>query len=637
VRAPSYAPAMLRGYVLRYLAWMAAGASFDEAGERLPVLLRRAVTVRARSAIIPSRFETEHSADEAHVHRLAYLRALGKPAPDPNQLEAVRADFERQRDRRAEDAAGLRFAWRAAVSLAAITIASSAAYIFSRPALLTHEDGTDEVVEGEHPGLPSDEGPPPHALTPFFGELLPAYVVALDARSAGREPPPPRDLASARTAALGALTEHAPSTIESFTSLLAASESFSGEVTGFADQVWLERLVLFHDALAAADAPFYVDAVLTVEGGRNPRRRVLLSSYEVLSRPQFEVTLGLAEGDGVEEAPTVVRALYLQRLDSLNFTQSLLGYTRPEIRYALVLVDRIEGFLVTQHLPSMHSADESVFVRGYEDERDTHWVTEFEVWAHEDLAAEAREAVSARGLDPEGLTLLAEAIVQRSHAIDAMSHALRSRAIELLQPRTYAFDTDRIEGFRVAENAADLARVRQAESVLARPDMRALYDAVLDAFTASVAEHEVQHRIDYEADRLVHVPGMLAEYTGETEFEDRVNHRAERANAELSAYLSQIARSPSHARTTLLHVASFVMSRDDWRRPEAYAALVVFEALAQAIHLPHGPLVVRRRIARGEIAAIYGVLRTRADLATLASTAWSTLYDVPLPRIARLP
>jgi hypothetical protein len=612
---------------------MAEGASFDDAGARLPVLLRTAVIVRARSAIIPSRFETEHSADEAHVHRLAYLRALGKTAPDANQLAGVRSDFERLRDRRAEDGAALRFAVSAIVLTTAIGIAGGAAYVFTRPEPMRHEDWSEHAEEV--PEIAEAEAPPPHPLTPFFTELLPAYVVALDARSVEREPAPPRDVASTRSAAIAALTAHATSSVEAFTSLLAASESFSGERTAFADQVWLERLVLFHDALAEADAPFYVDAVLTSEGGRNPRRRVLLSTYRVLSRPRFEVTLGLPAEAGPTE-PTIVRALYLERLDSLNFTQSLLGYTRPEIRYALVLLDRIEGFLITQHLPSMYSADESVFVRGYEDERDAHWVTEFEIWAHEDLADEARLAIRARGRDPDGLALLAEAIVQRRHAIDAMTHALRSRGIEIFQPRTYDFDTDHIERFRVSENAADLSRVRQAESVLSRPDVRALYDAVLDAFTASVAEHEVQHRIDYEADRLVHVPEMLAEYTGETEFEDRVNHLAERANAELSAYLSQIARAPAHARTALLHVASFVMSRDEWRRPEAYAALVVFEALARAIELPHGPLVVRRRIMRAEIAAIYGALRTRADLAALASTAWSQLYGVPLPSIERL-
>ncbi len=619
---------MLRGYVLRYLAWLAEGAAFDEAGARLPPLLRRAIVVRARAHVIPSRFETEHSADEGHVHRLAYLRAIGQPASDANQLDAVRASFARLRDRRAEDGAGVRFSVAATATVATLAIAGGAAYVFTRPTPMRHEAWSEDAEAPEEVAL---EAVPPHPLAPFFRERLPEYVIALDARSAGRERPPPRDVASARSAALAALTEHAPSTLESFTSLLAASESYSDGGAAFADRVWLERLVLFHDALASADAPFYVDAVLLVEGRREVRRRVLLSTYEVLARPHFSVTL---PEDG---ARSVVRALHLRRLDSLNFSQSRLGYTRPEIRYALVLVDQIEGFLITQHLPSMHSADESVFVRGYEDERDTHWVTEFERWAHEDLVDEARLAIASARRDPDGLSLLAEAVVQRRHAIDAMSHALRGRGVELLQPRTYDFDTDRIEGFRIAENAADLSRVRQAEGVLARADVRAIYDAVLGAFTASVTEHEVQHRIDFEADRLVHVPAMLAAYTGETEFEDRVNELAERSNAELSAYLSQIARGPTHARTTLLHVASFVMSRDDWGRPEAYAALVVFEALAQAIDMPHGPLVVRRRIVRSEIAAIYGTLRAREDLAPLASVAWSRLYGSALPRIEPVP
>lgn len=610
--------------MVRYLGLVGAGMSPDEAAARLPVGLRALVLRLCRSAVIVSGFETEHSADEPHVHRLAYLRTIGKHAVDPNRIDDVRARFDASRDIRGEASAATRLGLSSlAMALVAMGVAA-ALFVLTRP-----PPPSPRVAAAETPeAIPTADEPAPHPLTELFEERLPAYVVALDARSARREPMPPADVAGTRARLLEALGSQAPELVPTMSGLLDASESFSSEGTAYADEAWLQHLVLFHDALAAADAPFYVDAQLA-EYAYPERRRVLLSTYSVLSRERFSYA---REGAGVE-----VQALFLRRLDTLSFRQSLLGYTRPEIRYALVLVDRIEGFLIGQHLPSIHSADESVFVRGYEDERDTHWVTEFEVWAHEDLAAEAESAVRARGLPPEGLSELARALVGRRHAIDAMSHSLRGRGIELLQPSTYGFDAERLAAFRDGENGGRLAEVREAEAALARPELRAAYDAVLDAFAASVAEHEVQHRIDYEADRLVAVPAALAEYTGETESEDRVNRRAERANAELSAYLSQVARGPEHARTSLLHVASFLMARDNWNMPEAYAALVVFSSLADAAGIEHGPLVVARRVVRSEVAAIYGAVRGRADLADLAGRAWARLYGSELPTLTALP
>lgn len=609
---------MLRGFVLRYLGGVAGGESAEAAAARLPAALRGLVTGRAERAIIASRFETEHGADEAHVHRLAYLRVRGRPAIDPNRVADVKARFEAERDPGAEGNAGFRFAASLLGGLVVLGGAGAAAYVLTRPA----PPATPSATATDEAPAPEAVAEPAHPLTPLFEETLPRWVVALDARSARREPPAPEDVTSTRRAVLDAASAHAAELVPSLTALLDASESFSAEGERYADEAWLQRLVDFHDALRTAGLPFYVDGHLS-ESYFGDRRRVLFSTFAVEATPRFSYPGA--------EAPITVTALLLRRLDHLNFTESLLGYTRPEIRYALVLVDRIEGFLITQHLPSMHSADESVFVRDFTDERDAGWVTDFETWAHEDLAEEARTAVRAAGLPEPDLRTLTAAIVTRRHAIQAMSSSLHD--VDLIQPSTLDFDPERLAAFRDDTNARHLAAVREASAVLARPEVRAAFDAVLAAFVASVARHEVQHRIDYQDDRMVHVPAALAELTGETESEDRVNRRAERANAELSAYLSQIARSPEQARTSLLHVASFVMDRNAWSRPEAYAALVVLESLANAAGVEHGPLVVARRVVRGEIAAIYGALRGRSDLSALASRAWTALYGAPLAEL----
>src|SRR5690606_10578122 len=129
--------------------------------------------------------------------------------------------------------------------------------------------------------------------------------------------------------------------------------------------------------------------------------------------------------------------------DSLNFERSLLGYTRPEVRYALVLTDRIERMLIEDMLPSIHSASDSVIVRGYEDEAGIEWVISFEEWAHEDLRAETelviREALGRR----RPLEELAAAIVARRNAIIAANQALRARGVVLREPDAYEYDVTR--------------------------------------------------------------------------------------------------------------------------------------------------------------------------------------------------
>ena len=112
-----------------------------------------------------------------------------------------------------------------------------------------------------------------------------------------------------------------------------------------------------------------------------------------------------------------------------------------------------------------------------------------------------------------------------------------------------------------------------------------------------------------------------------------MNQRAERANAELSAHLSQIAREPNLAFTNLLQVAVFAMNRRTWGNPYSYAAIVIHEALAQQFGITHAPLIQGRRIQRGELANIYLALRTHSgeELSQAAQRAWRALYGVDLP------
>jgi len=617
---------VLRGYILRYLAVVALGGSTDTARGDVPAPLRPWVVKAADKRVITSGFSTVHADDAAHLHRLAYLAVISVPTINDDDVAGVQETFEENRLPRTEAQASVGLTSR--LSLVAIVVASAAGAVFyagqSRsPAddSTAADEGTQETEETA-PDLEEllgmdEPAPPAHLLDPIFGEALPDFVVALDRKSSGEERPAPDDVASARTRLLDALRADAPDLVEPMEALLEATEGYVDRVDGYDDMRWTNELVLLHDALETADVPYYVDATLR-ENTRTGRRRVLVSTWDVRRRRVFRA--GQAR----------VRALDITRRDNLNFRRSLLGYTRPEIRGALIVIDRIESFLIEQVLPSVNDANDSVIVRDYADETDTAWVTRFEQWAHEDLRREAERIVLDEMGHARGLEALAGAIVARRNGVVALSNSLGS-SVSLREPTRYEYDLSDVQFPESADHIA-LRHVREAELELHTPDAREAYRVLVDARALSVAEHEVQHRLDYEADRLIDVPVQLNQYTGNTGALEHVNRRAERANAELSAYLCQIATRPALAWTSLVHVASFIMSRPSWGMPEAYAAVALFEGLADEAGIAHGPLIARRRIDRGETARIYGELRARGteDLAGLARRTWASLYGEEL-------
>ena len=604
---------MLGGYVLRYLASVATGASLPEARAKVPGVFREIVYRLARRHVVAASFETQRADDARHVHRLAYLRAARVIVANVDDVETARELFDSNRRRSREERAGVATAMGLVGCAAGLALGVAAWMVV--PQLLAPAPEVEPTRAGAPAAEPTAPEEPEHPLAPVFARALPDYVVALDARSAGREHAPPLDVTSVRARLLEALASE-PELSEAMTGLLDAAEGYVGNQQDDVD-VWFNRLVRVHDALAQRDIPFYVDAEL-VENLGTGRQRVLLASYTVHQRRAYHV--------GGER----VWSLDLTRLDTLNFERSLLGYTRPEVRYALVLTDRIEQMLVRDLLPSIHDAAESVIVRGYEDETGIEWVTDFERWAHEDLRAEA-EALGSR----RELHALAAAIVQRRNGIRDASYSLERSGVRLRQPTGYRYDVDGLSEWSASADAEAIAKAREAEAALRTVTLRRAWDRLHEAIAESIATHEVQHRLDYAADRLIAVPEVLARHTGETTSEDRVNERAERANAELSAYLSQIAQRPPLARTSLVHVASFAMARESWRMPEAYAAVALYEALADEARLPHGDFIRARRIARGEVASVYGALRERppAEISALAAAAWKRLYGQDLPAI----
>jgi hypothetical protein len=611
---------VLGGFELRYLASVAAGNDYPAAMRTIPWPVRAMAASRARRRVSEVMLASSHADDARHVHRVAYLRLVDREPPNHDDKAAIEGAFAQHRDVGRERRAPLALlGWSSA--LVVLAVASFAGYRhFTRrlPPVVLPSSTADVPLPTVAPAAEVEVAA--HPLDAVMREAIPGWVVALDAESAGRPRPSPGDVAGRHAAVLTALAEAhaAPEIVEAVRSFLDASEEFSERGAPPAEDPITPTLVAIDDALARAGAPFYVDAVVT-ESVYGDRRRVLASTFRVRARRVF--TSGERR----------ITSLDLERLDDLSFERSLLGYTRPDVRYALVLTARVERYLVSEAIPAMHAAEESVIARGYEDERDASWVTPFEAAVHEVL----REEGSRTAPEP-AVAALAAATARRRHAFEALAAALEDQGMRLRTPDTYALDLLELSGVLSSVEPELRREIREAQAALDQPAIAATYRAIEEAELLSIARHEAQHRVDYEDDRLVAVPDALAHYTGRTEFEDRVNRLAERSNAELSAYLSQVAREPARARSHLVQISRFVMNRELWGMAESYAALVIFEAIAAELGVTHGELVVARRIQRAEIAAIFLAARARTgdEVAQAARAAWRGLYGVDLPPLA---
>jgi len=616
---------VLGGFELRYLAAVAGGADFPVAARTIPSIVRGMAARRARRRVSEVMLASSHADDVRHVHRVAYLRAIDREPPNHDDKAAIERAFTEHRSEARERRAPLVLAGSALGIAAVIALGGVGYRLATRPApRVVLPSTTADVPLPTAAAADQAEEAPAHPLDRVLREALPEWVIALDAESAGRPREAPRDVAGRHADVLTALAAaHASEDLAtSFRTLLEVSERYSREDFPDGEAEITRALVAVDDALARAEAPYYVDGVVVQIWSATPRRRVLMSTFRVRDRHVF------ASGE------RRITALDLDRIDPLSFERTLLGYTRPDVRYGLVLAARVEDYLVTEALPAMHAAEESVIVRGYEDEPDASWVTPFETAVHEILREEASRLAS-----PESVRALAAAVARRRRAFESFSTELEDQGMRLSSPGTYHYDLLAVSGALGSVDTNTRQEVREAQSALQAAGLEATYRAIESAELLSIARHEAQHRVDYEDDRLVAVPDALAAYTGRTESEDQVNRLAERSNAELSAYLSQVAREPERARSHLVQISRFVMNRDAWGMPESYAALVIFETLARELGISHGALVVARRIQRGELAAIFLAARGRsgAEIAGAASRSWSELYGVELPPLEPLP
>jgi hypothetical protein len=166
------------------------------------------------------------------------------------------------------------------------------------------------------------------------------------------------------------------------------------------------------------------------------------------------------------------------------------------------------------------------------------------------------------------------------------------------------------------------AQLAAAAGIAIRAEIQ---EPLVDAFAASVRRHEARHSIDIARDLDIAMPAALGRYVGDGPF-------ANKAKAELAAYLTQIAYDPVLPQLDLWNFANQAFDHDYSSGPEAFAAIVAIEGLAR--HAGGGirpPALVAGRLDRGRLAETALPLTGISDdaLRTAARGLFSELFGEP--------
>lgn len=611
--------------IRRRAAWVIAAVARAEGDRRALIpalgemdpLARGLVLTRVSRAVAAAMQETLHADDDAHVHRLAYLALEGKHADRWDDVDSVREAFAREtRGLRTP----LRFGPTLALlaSLAVMTVLGCAGlWCWTRPPAPLREELTVSADAWSSGGRPEPGSGEARAL---FEEALPRYVIALDALARSYGTPEEERAQEALDRVHADVADHArralgPDTASYFIAVLDQSEQIVAERSfDVAADAHLRSIDALVNALAERGLGYYVDAIIVTDRG-DRRHHIYFSTFTV-----ERVTFHRGEGQRV-------RTLRLKRLDRLSFQRGLLGFTRENISDALVLLTRVEDFMVDAVLPALGQGASMPLVEDDMRRSDGRWVSEVERAMAEDARAEAR-AIAGDEAEPLGALF-----ARRQALFRAWSERLAPDWV-VRAPHSYEIDLRSYAGVEPRVPRAEWTELRSIQRELDGDGARGAYRALEEALVQSIERHEVQHRLDYASGRLGAAPPELEELTGPLDRNGRPNHLTRRALAELSAYTGEVARSRALTRTNLALFSRFVFNRHSWGTPECYAAIVLLEGVGRELGV-EAELVRNRTIHREALAELMLALRERSpeELRRAAASLWQALYGAPLPAL----
>ncbi len=560
--------------------------------------------------------------------RRVYLRLAGWPAGPDEPAAQVTARYARQagwRSRRPPRGWWLTGAMGVLGLCGALLVLT---HVIRSPPAVTPVARVPPLPAGAYArgGVPCRQVP---RIRRALGEDLASWVVALDRlhqpgladRQALR-----RRLAQARRRVLPPEVRQALGRrlAQDLDSLMRAAERVaSPRASDVAVPAFLQAVVAVNEDLAARNLGFYLDGDVLESF---THRSVFVSVFEVQRVARYE------HASGVE------RVLYLRRLDRLNLRHDLLGFTRPAHREALVLTAEVESVLLRDLLPALANREMSLV-----DDATARWAPPWSAAVARRAGTVVRAELAALpGLARGRVAALARLVEQRRRLFSRWQARLSRQGIRVQPPEGLVpLPEDReLLGHLVPRR--ELRRLDYLQARLKNPRAQQTLTALGRMLSASVARHELQHRLDYRRQRRARLPEPYESLIGPLrDRRGRVRRWALRARHELSAYLAELARDPRLPRTSLSLLTRYVLDHDFRGRPEARAARVLLVGLDDLLNpgLPAARPARRLAIDRRDLAVRY--LRLSATppalLRRMAARLWKRLFGEALVALRRLP
>jgi hypothetical protein len=362
-------------------------------------------------------------------------------------------------------------------------------------------------------------------------------------------------------------------------------------------------------ALHAARQPYFVDFVFLSDG-----EPMLMSYYVARERT--------AKIEGAE-----VRLLRVQRLDELDKSLPVLGYTSPRLGAGLVTLDTIERDLVQVVMPALREDGLARLVDQASRDDGAPWAADVERSAGQALR---RDYASYRSSDLDAVTAL---LARREDLYWELTGAIARTGASLARPRRLV-SRDPLEALEGFVPLSSLRAWREVNASLDEAPMRDAFGVVLDRIADRIERHELQHQIDFRAG-LVTLPADLAALIGVADPIVAPGGAAARCRDELSAELAAIATDPELAATMLTLSLGAVFDRGQWSTPYAYAGSVLLAAVAKELGVgPDDPRPIG--LDRGRVTPLFVAVVSRPgkDIADAASQAYAHLFATSLPPLA---
>ena len=529
--------------------------------------------------------------DRGHVLRLAYLREGGGSEEVAFEDRGeVRAAFEKA----VSSAPRAPRLWTATIVMAAALLAVAGAFVWVRLSARRFDPRATPVGQALGPDL-----------TEYAARV--SHTRALVRHG----DPPEDDFTSARDRAQATLTtalgpETGGALIDLFRAYQTAALDPSAAMAGFRELT--AEIQRFNGALTRARQPYLLDFFPVADG------EPMLTSYYVGAER------------GVRASGSSIRVLYVQRLDSINRIVPLLGYTRPTLGAALVVLDLLERDLVTVIMPALREGAGASLVDSTTRDDGPRWVGDLEQRMGAVLRSDAQPVRSS------AIDRLVALLARRDDLFWQFAAAAYRVNLRAERPsRLVAPEVPEALGRLLAPSAVREWREINAELDTSR--LRAAFDQVLGVFADQVERHELQHQLDFRAG-LMAVPHELRAMFGLSDDAPvDVTGNVASCRDELSAYLAQIARSADHAATNVALVSRAAFDRNLWGTPHSYAAAVVLPALSGEFGGPEGKLIrggaIDRALATDMILAV--TARPGGEIARAAASVYGKLFGSDLP------